>query len=593
MEQTGAEQVSWDLQHLFETNDALIRSLSEGEEAARRFAGKYRTRVGMLEPEELAQALKDYQRLQDDLDRCYTFAYLDWCTATTDPTKGALFQQIRERYTAASQQLIFFELELIELDDQAAGKLLSAEELQAFRHFIKTLRLRKGHVLSEGEEKILSEKAVTGRASWTRYFDQLLGGIRFQLDGQEVNEQLVLSKLYDSHRETRQKAAMTFTQGLKDHLASLTFIFNTVLADKASDDRLRRYSHWLASRNISNEISDESVQILVDSVTEQFELVARFYRLKRKLLGYDKLWDYDRYAPVGSLARHYRWGEARDLVCESFGEFHSDMGEIAERFFEDRWIDAPPRPAKRSGAFSHRAVPQVHPYILVNFTGRIRDVQTLAHELGHGVHQTLSNRQGSLQASPPLTTSEMASVFGEMLVFERMISAEEDANVQLGMLVSKIDDTIATVFRQVAMNQFEDRIHTTRRQDGELAADDFSRHWIETQNEMFGGSVELGEHYRIWWSYIPHFIQSPGYVYAYAFGELLVLALYEVYKQEGPSFPGKYLELLEAGGSNWPQVLVKKLGVDLQDPDFWNQGLQGIKSLIVQAEQLSEVAASV
>jgi oligoendopeptidase F len=343
----------------------------------------------------------------------------------------------------------------------------------------------------------------------------------------------------------------------------------------------------LASRNISNEITDDAVQTLIDSVTSHYHLVSRYYTLKRRMLGLDELFDYDRYAPIGNSATRYQWSDARDLVLESYSGFHPRMGEIARKFFDSSWIDAAIRPGKRGGAFSHCAVPDVHPYILLNYTGNSRDVQTLAHELGHGVHQYLARQQGSLQASTPLTTSETASVFGEMLVFERMLERESKPGKQLSMLMGKIDDSIATVFRQIAMNRFEDRIHEARRSEGELSLERISEFWFETQSEMFQGSVTLSDHYRIWWGYIPHFVHTPGYVYAYAFGELLVMALYSIYRKESAGFADRYLDILQAGGSDWPHVLMSRMGVDLQDPEFWRYGLTEIQTLIEKAEDLA------
>ncbi|MFW5973055.1 MAG: M3 family oligoendopeptidase, partial [Bacteroidota bacterium] len=335
------------------------------------------------------------------------------------------------------------------------------------------------------------------------------------------------------------------------------------------------------------------VDALIGAVTSRYDIVARFYRLKARLLGIDRLMDYDRYAPIGEADRRYDWGEAKEIVLTSYRDFHPQMGETARMFFDQRWIDAPVVAGKRGGAFSHGAVPSVHPYVLMNYTGKIRDVQTLAHELGHGVHQYAARRQGVLQSSTPLTTAETASVFGEMLVFQRLMKIESDERNRLAMLVGKIDDTIATVFRQVAMNRFEDRVHQERREAGELPADRFGELWMETQDAMFQGSVTLGEHYRHWWSYIPHFLHTPGYVYAYAFGELLVLALYARYLLVGDAFADQYLALLEAGGSDWPHRLVGRLGVDLTDPDFWARGLSAIEDLVVQAEELADrVAAS-
>jgi oligoendopeptidase F len=585
---TGAESVHWDLTDLYHNHEALEHDLQTAGQEAHEFAETYRGRVAELDAGGLAEALRRYEGVQDRMGRAYTYAYLHWSTNTEDPARGALLQKVREAYTATGQKLIFFELEWAGLEDAQARPILESEALRPWRHYLEMQQLQKEHLLTEPEEKILAEKSVTGAAAWNRFFDETLGAARFQVNGEEKTEQEVLAMLYEADRSVRQSAALGFTEGLKKHLRELTYVFNTLLAEKASNDRLRKYPTWLSSRNVANEVSDEVVQALIEAVTSRYDLVARYYTLKRRLLGLDEMFDYDRYAPIGEAGTRYGWEEAREAVTASYTAFHPEMGAIVETFFERRWIDAALAPGKRGGAFSHGAVPSAHPYILMNYTGRIRDVQTLAHELGHGVHQYLSRKQGVLQADTPLTTAETASVFGEMLVFQRLLQAESQPANQLAMIVGKIDDTIATVFRQVTMNRFEDRIHTVRRNEGELSSERFGEHWIETQEAMFGGSVTLGEHYRYWWSYIPHFVHTPGYVYAYAFGELLVLSLYARYKEQGGDFAGRYLQLLESGGSDWPHVLVGRLGIDLTDLGFWHEGLGAIEDLIARAEELAE-----
>ena len=584
---TGAETVHWDLTDLYPSREQLEQDLTSADSDADAFARSYRGRVAGLDAAGLAEALRSYEAIQDRLGRAFTYVYLNWSTDTGDAARGALMQRVREAYTQTAQKLIFFELEWAALDDAQAAPLLAAPELAGYTHYLELQRLHRDHLLTEPEEKILAEKDVTGAAAWNRFFDETLGASRFTLDGREVTEQEVLAKLYEPDRDLRRRAALSFTDGLVRLQRELTFVFNTVLADKATTDRLRRYDHWLASRNLANEVNDRMVEALVHAVTSRYDLVARFYRLKRRLLGVEEMFDYDRYAPVGEADTRYDWDDARELVLASYDAFHPRLGEIVGYFFDRSWIDAALAPNKRGGAFSHGAVPSAHPYILMNYTGKIRDVQTLAHELGHGVHQYLSRKQGVLQSDTPLTTAETASVFGEMLVFQRLLKAEQDPRNRLAMIVSKIDDTIATVFRQVAMNRFEDRIHTARRGEGELNPDAFAEHWLATQRDMFQGSVTLGEHYRHWWSYIPHFVHTPGYVYAYAFGELLVLALYARYREEGGAFADRYVGLLEAGGSDWPHVLVGRLGVDLTREDFWQQGLGAIEDLIVEAETLA------
>lgn len=584
---TGAETVRWNLADLYASQDLLKADIAQAFSEAEAFATAWRGRVASLSPDDMARALGQLENIQDRIGRAYTYAFLHWSTDTGDEQRGALLQHVREAYTRTLQQLIFFGIEWGKTDDEHAAALIASEELAGYRHYLEVERLQRDYLLTEPEEKILAEKAVTGRGAWNRFFDELLGATRFRVNGEDKTEQEVLSMLHEPDRSLRKQAALTLTEGLVTHRRALTSVFNTILADKALDDRLRGYETWLSERNLSNEVQAETVEALIEAVTSKYSLVARFYRLKRHLLGYDELFDYDRYAPVGESDRQYTWEKARKIVCTAYHGFHSRMGTVADLFFEGNWIDAPPAPGKRGGAFSHGAVPSAHPYILLNFAGRSRDVQTLAHELGHGIHQYLARKQGVLQADTPLTTAETASVFGEMIVFREMLAHEQNPANRLAMLVGKIDDTVATVFRQIAMNRFEHAIHTERRKHGELGADRFADLWMQTQEEMFEGSVTLGDHYRHWWSYIPHFLHTPGYVYAYAFGELLVLALYARYLDDPKDFPDRYLALLEAGGSDWPHVLVRKTGVDLKDPALWNAGLAAIEDLIAEAEDLA------
>ena len=586
--ETGADDVRWTLDDLHDDPDALKDALGEVDADASAFAERYRGRIGELGAEALAEALDTLASIQDRLGRAQAYAYLHWSADTNDAERGALRQSVQETVDRIQQKLIFVETEWVALSEERVDKLLSHEALAEHRHHLETEYLRKDHVLSEAEEQVLSEKNRTGKSAWTRYFDETLGAARYELDGESLTQEQILTKLYEPDRTLRREAALSFTDGLKEHRRTLTFVFNTLLADKASTDRLRNYDHWLEQRNLANEVDDETVETLIDAVTDRYDLVARFYRLKKRLLGVDELYDYDRYAPIREADTTYEWGEARSLVLDAYEDFHPEMERVARRFFDDDWIDAALVPGKRSGAFSHGTVPSAHPYVLLNYTGKARDVQTLAHELGHGVHQYLAREQTIFHHGTPLTTAEMASVFGEMLVFQRLMQREDDPVNRLALLMSKIDDTVATVFRQVSMNRFEDRIHTDRRQHGELQPDQFAEHWMETQRAMFEGSVTLGDHYQHWWSYVPHFLHTPGYVYAYAFGELLVLALYARYEQKDGGFSDQYLDLLRAGGSDWPHELVGQMGVDLEDEDFWQNGLSHIEALIEQAETLAD-----
>ena len=584
---SGADHIHWNLDDLYSDVDALKEDLAMSSELAEEFANSYRTKVADLDATGLAEAMTRLGEIQDKSGRAATYAFLDWTTDTADPDRGALLQEVRERTAQISSNVIFFELEWVALDDAAVLELLESPELRDSRHFLDVQRAQREHLLSEVEEKILVEKSVTGRSAWNRFFDESHSDARYDFDGDLLTQQEILSKLHSANRTERRKAAEAFSIGLNSQARPLTFIFNTILADKAADDRLRVYPTWISDRNFSNEVDDETVSSLVDAVTNGYPIVEKYYGIKRRLLGYDTLFDYDRYAPIGESDTHVSWSKAEEIVSEAYSGFHPEMGEIVELFFSKKWIDAALGANKSGGAFSHGAVPSAHPYILVNYTGRVRDVQTLAHELGHGVHQYLSRDQGIFHADTPLTTAEMASVFGEMLTFQSLLEKEEDPRNRLSMLMGKIDDTFATVFRQISMNRFEDRIHTERRDVGELSLDKFSELWMETQRSMFGESVELTDDYRIWWCYIPHFLHTPGYVYAYAFGELLVLALYRRYQEVGESFADQYIQLLRAGGSDWPHVLLSRMDIDLRDKNFWSAGVQMIGELVDQAEKLS------
>jgi oligoendopeptidase F len=597
---SGAEQVTWDLNDLYAgVNDlAIDRDLDAADARADELAQAYRGRIAQLDAGELRDLLEGYEQAYELARKVGAYAYLNWSTNTEDPANGALLQRSTERGSRLSQKLVFVELEWAHVPDETAHVLLADPRLagppgpgqagKTYRHWLEVARRYRPYLLSEPEEKILAEKAITGRQAWMRFFEEVHGAARYELDGEMLPQQTILSKLYDPDRTLRQQAAGVVSSGLRNLSRTTTFVFNNILADKASDDQLRGYPSWISARNMDNEVDDGTVEALVNAVTSRYEIVARYYRLKRRLLGLDELFDYDRYAPLPSVDRRYTWDESREIVVNAYTSFHPRMAEIARMFFDRRWIDAAVRPGKRSGAYSHPVVPSLHPYVFMNYEATPRDVMTLAHELGHGVHQTLASAQGFLQAGTPLTTAETASVFGEMLVFQDLMSREKNAQVRLAMLVSKIEDAFSTGFRQISMNRFEDAIHTARRNEGELTTARFSELWLQTQRAMFLDSVTMSDDYGIWWSYIPHFIHTPGYVYAYAFGELLVLALYARYQEVGAQFPQAYVDMLTAGGSDWPHTLMRPLGVDLTDPGFWNKGLQMLDDLVGEAEELAK-----
>lgn len=587
---TGAEHVAWDLSDLYASraDPALMRDLDEADARAAVFRERYYRRIAALDAPGLLEMLREYEAIAELSTKAGSYAHLAWAAETTEPALGALLQKVTERDSRLTQELLFVELEWAQVDDDVAQPLLEAPELARYRHVLEKMRRYRPHLLSEPEEKVLAEKSVTGRSAWTRYYDETLAAARYDLDGEKVPLARVLNRLYSPDREQRRQAAASVTTGLRDLARTTTFVFNNLLADKASDDRLRHYETWISARNLGNEVDDATVEALVNAVTSRYDIVARYYGLKRRLLGLEELYDYDRYAPLPAAERDYTWDEARDTVLAAYADFHPRMADIARKFYDGRWIDAAVRPGKQGGAFSAGTVPSVHPYILTNYLGKCRDVMTIAHELGHGVHQYLAREQGLLQMHTPLTTAETASVFGEMLVFQAMTARESDPAVVLAMLTAKIEDSFATVFRQVSMNRFEHAIHTARREEGELTTERFGELWLETQRAMFQGSVTMTDDYGLWWSYVHHFTSYPGYVYAYAFGELLVLALYARYRQVGAGFADGYLRMLAAGGSDWPRRIVAPLGVDLEEPGFWQSGLDILDDMVRQAERLAE-----
>jgi len=586
---TGAETVTWNLQDLVAPPDGagVDGVLSTAEKQADSFAARWRGRIAGLSAEELRDLLTEYESILDAVGRAESVASLSWCTQSDDPARGALLQKVSERQSALAQKLVFLDIEWANAPDGEAAALIAHPLLERWRHWLTLARRYKPHLLSEPEEKILAEKSVTGRQAWVRYFDETMAATLFDWRGSRVPAEVVLRQLYDEDRGTRREAASAVTRGLNEAARTTTYAFNTLLAEKASEDRLRGYPSWISARNLDNQVEDSTVDALVRAVTSRYGVVARYYRLKKRLLGLQELFDYDRYAALPAAERRYSWTEARDTVLAAYGAFHPEMARIASEFFDKRWIDAAVHPGKRGGAFSSSTVPSVHPYIMVNFQGTAQDVMTLAHELGHGVHQYLARGRGLLQQNTPLTTAETASIFGETLVFNDLVAKEKDPAVVLSMLVREIESSFATVFRQVAMNRFEEATHTARRTRGELTTADISELWMQSQRAMFEGSVTLTDDYGIWWSYITHFVHVPGYVYAYAFGDLLVRSLYRRYRSSGKDFPARYLAMLGAGGSDWPARIVKPLGVDLSDPGFWTEGLDLLEEMVAEAERLS------
>jgi oligoendopeptidase F len=586
-----AADVAWDLETLLPSpGDRGVDELLDEADAVTARVTPFRGRIAECSTDEIVELVALLASLSDLIGRASSYAVLQFATNTADPARGALMMRVEERATAISTQLVFFELEWAALDDATVESHLADPRLDYARHHLRSVRRYRPHLLSEPEEVVLTEKNITGASAWVRLFEELDSAITVELDGETVSLESGLSRLGSPDPETRRVAAAAVTAGLEPGVRTRAYVFNTLLADKSVDDRLRTFPSWIASRNLANEASDESVAALVEAVQNRYSIPQRWYTLKAKLLGVDRIHDYDRMASIASSEAEFGFSEARELVLDSYASFSPDLASIAQRFFEEQWIDAPVRPGKRSGAFCAYTVPSHHPYVLLNWTSRRRDVLTLAHELGHGIHAYLARPQGVFHQGTPLTLAETASVFGETVTFARLLSATTDPAERLALLAENLEGQIATVFRQIAMNRFEDAVHTSRREHGELSVDDFNTHWIATQSAMLGDSVELTDGYRMWWSYIPHFIATPGYVYAYAYGQLLALAVYAQYEERDAEFVPRYLELLAAGGSRSPEELGRIVGVDLTDPAFWDGGLDIVERQLTLTEEAAKAA---
>jgi oligoendopeptidase F len=588
------EAAAWDLEPLVGGRgaDGVVEMLTEARDRAEAFAQRHRGNVGELGAGGLAEAMHELAAIHDLSGRAGSYAVLSFSLDTTDPERGALMQRAREMSAAIDIALVFFELEWNQVPDERAEKLLAAPELDFCSHHLRTLRRYRPHQLSEPEERILTETTVTGASAFQRLFTEQTSIIEASVpdSDERISLEEALSRLQHPDRQRRAEAAAGLTEALREDLRTRAFVFNTLLQDKSTKDRLRSYSHWLASRNLANEASDESVEALIEAVQSRYELARRWYRLKASLLGLDRLAHWDRMAPVSDTEEEIPYSEAREIVLDCYSGFSSELGEAAGGFFSNGYVDGPPRPGKRGGAFCSYTVPSAHPYVMLNYTSRPHDVLVMAHELGHGVHASLAGPQGIFHFSTPLTLAETASIFGETIVLERLLERAPGPAERLDLLAGSLDGAVAAVFRQVAMNRFEDAAHRERRESGELSVDRFAELWLETQADLLGDSVEIGDDYGVWWSYIWHFVDAPGYVYAYAYGHLLALSVYRRYEEEGAAFVPSYLDLLRAGGSLPPEELGAIVGVDLSDPGFWSSGLDLVERQLEAAESAAREA---
>ena len=566
---------------------------AEAMQKADDFADKYRGKIDSpsLNATTLANSISELEALSNEIAKPMSFAHLMFAVNSSDPKIGAFMQRQREKGTELSVKLLFFELELQKANGDLVDGLLQDETLAPYKHYIETTRALSPFRLSEKEEIVMEEMANTGSRAWVRLFEEVTANHIYKLrrpgyeDIEEVTEQEVLALLREPDRALRKAAGDSFSSGLEELQRVLAFTFNNLLQDKSVEDRLRAFEYPEQARHLSNELDRETVDLVIRLCRENYDLVARFYRVKREILGLSELTHIDRYAPLFETEEKVDWEEGKSIVLDSFGEFSPEMARRAGEFFDQNWIDAEPRKGKQGGAFCMYVTPDTHPYVMQNYLNKIDDVMTLAHELGHGVHASLSREQTYFNFHGTLPLAELASTFGEMLVFEKVV-AGASLKDRLALYAGKIEGVFATVFRQAAMFSFERRAHQARREQGELAPDQFGEIWQEEIQAMFGDSLKLGEQHRVWWSYVGHFVYAPFYVYAYSFGELLVLSLYQMAKQQGPSFADRYIEVLRLGGSKTPQELMAMVGVDLKSDAFWQGGFEAMEKLVGEFEQL-------
>jgi len=586
--------VRWDLSVLFSGLDdpRIEQSWASIDQRSDAFAQKYRGKIDSddLDPKLLAEGIKEIEDIAKEAAKPITFGHLLFAGNASDPKIGAFLQKQNEKSTAISVKLMFFDLELMAAPEAAVQNALKDPALANYLHYVNVVRAFSAHRLTESEEVILEETANTGVRAWERLFDEVTANATYKVRGDdgemhEMSQQEVLGLLRNPDRNIRQAAADAFTEGLTSMNRILSLNFNNILFDKSVKDRLRKHPYAEHARHLANELDKETVDLVIKLCRDHYGLVERFYNVKRQILGLPELTHIDRYAPLFETKEMVDWDKAKKIVLTSFAGFSEEMSRRAKEFFDEKWIDAEPRKGKTGGAFCSYITPDTHPVILQSYLNKMDDVMTLAHELGHGVHASLSRAQTYFNFHGTLPLAELASTFGEMLVFERLVG-EASPKDQLALYAEKIEGVFATVYRQAAMFRFEQRCHETRRTKGELTWEQVGEMWQEEQQAMFGSSVKLGEQHKCWWSYIGHFIGSPFYVYAYSFGELLVLSLYQMAKKEGPSFQEKYIDMLTAGGSKTPAQLMEMVGVDLKSEKFWLGGFDAMEKLVVEYERL-------
>ncbi|HET8726476.1 MAG TPA: M3 family oligoendopeptidase [Alphaproteobacteria bacterium] len=577
----------WDVGDLYPGRDSaeLKGDLARAGEAAKAFAERFQGRVAALDGGELGQAIAEYEAIDETLARIMSYAYLIYAGDMADPANGRFLQSMQETVTGISSHLLFFALEINRLDEADLQEKLKSPELKRYAPWLRDTRAFRDHQLSDEMEKLLHEKAVAGRAAWVRLFDETIAALRFPIAGRDMSSAEALNCLSSRDAARRKEAAEVIGRVLGDNIRLFGHITNTLAKDKEIEDQWRRFESPWSARNLSNHVEDEVVDALHEAVQASYsDLSHRYYAMKARWFGGDRLDYWDRNAPLPEdTDSEIPWADAKRIVLDAYGRFSPELAMVGKRFFDEGWIDAPTRSGKAPGAFAHPTVPSAHPYILLNYLGKTRDVMTLAHELGHGVHQVLAGKQGHLLSDTPLTLAETASVFGEMLTFRSLLDGEHDAARKRLLLAGKVEDMLNTVVRQIAFYEFERRVHAERR-EGELSVERLGDIWLEVQTESLGPALRFDDNYRTYWSYIPHFIHSPFYVYAYAFGDCLVNSLYAVYQDAEAGFAEKYLEMLKAGGTKRHKELLAPFGLDATDPAFWQKGLGVIRGFIDELE---------
>ena len=569
----------WKLEDLYKNDKELDKSVKKIEKEAKNFQKNYKGNLKQLTPKEFIEVLKQYENILNQISRAATYAFLKFAKNSDN---GGFYAKYSQKFTDIQEYLLFFELEFNKLDTTKQKEIVKVGGIYKF--YLQNLIKEKKHQLSPGEEKILLKKNLTSSRAFSRLFDEHFSRMKFDFEDKKLSEEEILSKLYSPDRKIRKEAADSLSKKLENNLHLTSYIYNMIKTDLKIECEIRKYKSVEEPRHIDNKITQKSVDALINTTSKNFYLVKKYYDIKKEILGYDTLYDYDRYAPYLANEEEIPFGEAKEMVLKSFKNFSPEFYDIANKAFDEGWCDVFPKDKKRGGAFSHPASVDTHPFVMLNYTKKRRDIFTIAHELGHAIHQYLSRDVGYLGSDTPLTTSETASVFAEMLLFDDMkkITPKEEL---LALYGGKLEDIFATLFRQIIFTTFERKVHSKK---GELSPNEFNEFWMEENEKMFQNSVKLTEHYKYWWSYIPHFIHTPFYCYAYSYGQLLVMALYGLYKKEGESFKKKYIKFLSSGGSKSPKVLIKSFGFDIDDVSFWQIGIDEVANLLEEFKELKD-----